>query len=300
MTHQPVLKNKVIEYLDPQPNQNFIDCTFGQGGHTYAILQKNEPDGKVLAIEQTPKLVKQAEERIKDKRLKQRLIFVNNNFVNLKEIVEKKDFKPVSGIVLDLGFSLWHIKQSGLGFSFQKEEPLIMRYDGNEKKITAKDIVNTWPPKDIARALKRYGEEKFAREIADRISQQRQAKKIETTTQLSEIVKQATPDWYHRKRIHPATRTFQALRIAVNQELENLKMVLPQAAEVLEQEGRLVIISFHSLEDRIVKNFFKKTPLKIITRKPVRPGEEEIKNNPSSRSAKLRAAVKTKEENDKS
>ncbi len=298
MTHRPVLKKEVIEYLDPRPNQNFVDCTFGQGGHAQAIMRNNEPDGKLLAIEQTSELVKQAKERMGGRELGQRLILVNDNFVNLKEIVNKKDFGPVSGILLDLGFSLWHIKHSGLGFSFQKEEPLIMRYDGDRNKITAEEVVNTWPQQDIVRILEQYGEEKFAREIADKISQRRRVEKIRTTTQLSEIIKEATPSWYHKKRIHPATRTFQALRIAVNQELENLETVLPQTTEVLEQEGRLVVISFHSLEDRIVKNFFKKSPLKIITRKPVRPGEKEIKENPSSRSAKLRAAVKTKQEND--
>lgn len=294
MNHRPVLKNKVIEYLDPRPNQNFIDCTFGQGGHAQTIIQKNKPNGKLLAIEQTPKLVKEAGERIKNKGLGKRVILVNDNFVNLKEIVKKKSFRPVAGTLLDLGFCLWHIKNSGLGFTFQKEEPLIMRYDGDKNKVTAGEIVNTWPKQDIARILKRYGEEKFAQEIADKISEQRLIKRIETTTELSEIIKEATPSWYHKKKIHPATRTFQALRIAVNQELENLKRVLPQTVEVLEEEGRLVIISFHSLEDRIVKNFFKKGPLKTITKKPVRPGEQEIRKNPSSRSAKLRAAVKTR------
>jgi 16S rRNA (cytosine1402-N4)-methyltransferase len=197
------------------------------------------------------------------------------------------------------------LKKSGRGFSFMRDEPLDMRYNPNWK-LTAADIVNFWPPKAIEKILKEYGEERFAKSIVKEIIKQRKESPIKTTFELVEATKKGVPGWYKHRRIprknsfrilrgrHSATKTFQALRIAVNNELDNLKNVLPQALDILAPQGRIVIISFHSLEDRLVKNFFKEKQekLKTLTKKPIRPSKEEIKLNPSSRSAKLRAAQK--------
>jgi len=185
-----------------------------------------------------------------------------------------------------------HIEESKRGFSFQKQEPLDMRYSISNP-VTAEKIVNYWSKTDIERILKEYGEEQFSKEIAQAIAEQRGRTPIVKTTQLVNIIEEATPRWYHKKRAHPATKTFQALRIAVNRELENIKEALPQAAELLEPQGRIAVISFHSLEDRIVKNFFKTHPsLSMITKKPIMPSLQEQKTNPRSRSAKLRIALK--------
>jgi 16S rRNA (cytosine1402-N4)-methyltransferase len=196
--------------------------------------------------------------------------------------------------LFDLGFSSWHLEESGRGFSFKQNEPLDMRYNTDLNKLTAKEITNNWTEKEIEKILKKYSQEKFAKRISKKIIEQRELKPIKSTFELIEIIKQSVPSWYQHKRIHFATKTFQALRIAVNDELNNLKQALPQALEVLEKEGRLIVISFHSLEDRIVKNFLKENSksLRILTKKPIRPSRAEIINNPRSRSAKLRAAVK--------
>ena len=307
MIHIPVLQKEVLEYLNPKPNQNFIDCTIGEAGHTLAILEKNRPKGKVLGIEWDIELYKnlsksdtraaaKGEEEDLSSLTINRLVLVNDNFVNLKEIVEREKFRPIQGILFDLGMSSWHLEESGRGFSFLRNEPLDMRF-GVQNELTAEEIVNKWKAKDIEKVLEEYGEERFAKRIAKNIVEIRKFKPIETTFQLLGVIKKAVPGWYQHQRLHFATKTFQALRIAVNDELENLKEVLPQALEILEPGGRIVVISFHSLEDRIVKNFFrnqaKEESLKILTKKPISPSkEEEIKINPRSRSAKLRAILK--------
>jgi 16S rRNA (cytosine1402-N4)-methyltransferase len=290
--HKPVLLKEVIEYLKVGKNKNYVDCTIGEGGHAIEILKRNGPKGKVLGIEIDPELYK----KLREEKL-ERLILVNDSYSNLKEIVERENFKKIHGILFDLGISSWHIEKSGRGFSFLRDEPLIMRYDAS-RGISATEIVNRWPEKEIERILKEYGEERFAKKIAREICKERKKKKIERTLQLVEVIKRAVPKWYLQRRIHFATKTFLALRIAVNNELENLKSGLLQAIDVLEREGRLVVISFHSLEDRIVKNFLKEKEregkIKILTKKPIVPSKEEIKQNPRSRSAKLRAALKIK------
>lgn len=285
--HIPVLKNEVIKYLNPRPNQNFVDCTFGQGGHSLAILEKIKPKGKVLGIELDQKLYREMKKKIKEKRL----ILVRNSYKNLEKIIKKRRLR-VNGILFDLGLSSWHLEKSKRGFSFKRNEILDMRYD-LENTLTAEKILNEWSEKEIEEILKKYGQERFAKKIAKEILKKRPIKK---TFELVEAIKKATPNWYQRKKIHFATKTFQALRIAVNDELENLKIALPQALEILERKGKLLVISYHSLEDKIVKNFFKenskKNFLKILTKKPIRPSPQEIKRNPRSRSAKLRAAMK--------
>jgi len=288
MIHIPVLQKEVLEYLDPKPNENFIDCTIGEGGHSLAILEKTAPEGKVLGIDWN-------EEIIKNTKYKNRIIPVCDNFVNLKEIIVKQKFKKISGILFDLGMSSWHLEGSGRGFSFLKKEPLDMRYNP-QNPTSAEKILNYWSREEIEKILREFGEERFSKEISEKIIGERKIKPIENTLQLVEIIKRALPSRYLYQKINPATRTFQALRIAVNNELNNLQEVLPQALEVLERGGRIAIISFQSLEDRIVKNFFreqaKNNLLKILTKKPITPANEEIRRNPRSRSAKLRAAIK--------
>jgi len=263
MTHIPVLQKEVLRYLNPKPNENFIDCTIGEGGHALALLEKIAPLGKVLGID--------CQLRLKPK---ERLILVEDNFVNLKKIVERYKFGPVQGILFDLGMSSWHLEESGRGFSFKKEEPLDMRYD-LRSNLTAEKIVNYYSKFEIEKILKEYGEEKKARKIAEKIIETRRIKPIKTTQQLLGIIRMIGVD---------PPRTFQALRIAVNHELDNLERALPQAWEILEPKGKLVVISFHSLEDRITKRFCKT--------KPIAPTLKEIERNPRARSAKLRACQK--------
>lgn len=295
MAHIPVLQKEVLEYLAPKPNENFIDCTIGGGGHAFAILEKILPKGRLLGIDLDEENIRRLKIKNQESKVKSNLILVCDNFVNLKEIIEKEKFNNVSGILFDLGMSSWHLEESGRGFSFQKKEPLDMRYN-LQNPLTAEKILNYYSASEIERILKEYGEEQFAKSIAKNIVEIRKFKPIQTTHQLIEIIKRAVPGRYQHQKIHFATRTFQALRIAVNDELNNLKNALPQVIEILEPKGRLVIISFQSLEDRIVKNFFrerqKENLIKILTKKPIKPAEEEIKINPRSRSAKLRAATK--------
>jgi len=299
--HIPVLQKEVIKYLDPKTNENFIDCTIGGGGHALAILEKIQPNGKVLGVDWD-------EEIIRRLKIKNNLILVCDNFANLKKFIKKYNFENISGVLFDLGYCSWHLEESGRGFSFLRNEPLDMRYNIKSKILTAEKIVNEWSEDALERILKEYGEERYAGRIARKIIEARKLRPIKTTFQLVELIKRAMPGRYHYRKIsrrkargflrdrHPATRTFQALRIAVNDELNNFKKALPQALEALESDGKLVIISFHSLEDRIAKNFFKdraeKGLVKILTKKPIKPSTEEIKINPRSRSAKLRACLK--------
>lgn len=292
--HTAVLQKEVLEYLNPKPNENFIDCTIGEGGHTLKILEKNGPAGKILGIDRDSRQI--ANCKLKIENYQNRVILVNDSYDNLKEIVGKNNFRPVQGILFDLGMSSWHLEESERGFSFLRDEILDMRYGTAGHKLTAVEIVNQWAEAGIEKILREYGEERFSKKIARQIIQDRKNKPIVTTTELVETIKRAVPDRFRYGKIHFATRTFQALRIAVNDELNNIKKTLPQAIEILAPEGRLVIISFHSLEDRIVKNFFKEVSLinlEIITKKPITPTKEELIINPRSRSAKLRAAIKT-------
>ncbi len=290
--HIPVLLKEVIEYLNPQPNENFIDATIGEGGHSLAILKKIAPQGKVLGVELDSAIYETVKNKLKNEK---RLILVNDSYVNIKKVVKEKQFQPVNGILFDLGMCSWQIDESKRGFSYLKDEPLDMRFSP-KSTLTAAEIVNFWKIEDLERILRDYGEEKYARRIALAIKEDRRKKRIVGTQELVEILKKALPKNYDNYRLHPAVRTFQALRIAVNNELENLKMGLILASEILAPQGKIVVISFHSLEDRIVKFFFrdnaKQNTLKILTKKPITSSQEEIKNNIRSRSAKLRAALK--------
>lgn len=290
--HISVLEEETLAILDPRSNENFIDATIGHAGHSLRILEKNGPSGKLLGIDQTEEQIETARGRIKD--FEERTILVSDNFSNLKKIVEENKFGPVNGILFDLGFSSWHVDESGRGFTFQKDEPLLMNYgpDG----LTAEQIVNQWPEEDLEMIFSQYGQEKFSGKIAREIDESRRSKPITRTLQLAELIKKAVPQRYQHGKIHCATRVFQALRIAANQELESLKKALPQALEILAPDGRMAVISFHSLEDRIVKIFLKeeaaKGSLEILTKKPITPEPAEMEHNPRSRSAKLRGAKK--------
>jgi len=315
MAHVPVMMSEVLKYLDQKPNQNFVDCTLGDGGHSTAILERTAPNGKVLGIDADAEAIENAELRMQNAELRKRLIAVQGNFRNLAAIVKEQKFGPVHGILLDLGFSSSTLER-GRGFSFERDELLDMRFD-TSSGIRAAEIVNGWNQNQLQEFLEEYGEEKLAREIAVKIVEERKKKAIVMSGQLAQVVVEAYREKIFGKPspglrppsprgrgegegripwiggIHPATRTFQALRIEVNDELGALQEVLPQAVKILEPGGRLAVIAFHSLEDRIVKQFFKEWPdekLKILTKKPIIASDEEIKNNSRARSAKLRVA----------
>lgn len=281
------MKDEAVEYLNVLSNHHYVDCTLGGGGHTEAILEKNGPTGCVIAFELDSETIKRTKKRLK--RFGKRLIVINDNFRNLQQVISTK-LQP-SGILYDLGTSMDLLKSSGRGFSFLLDEPLDMRFSDDTER-TAAEIVNRWSEKEIADVIYQYGEERLSRRIAKLIVDERRKQRIATTKELVAIIERAFPPRLRHGRIHCATRTFQALRIAVNDELKNLQESLEKAVEII-HEGRIVVISFHSLEDRIVKQFFKINKLKgigkILTKKPLTPSEEEIRENPPSRSAKLRA-----------
>ncbi|HPC30994.1 MAG TPA: 16S rRNA (cytosine(1402)-N(4))-methyltransferase RsmH [Candidatus Paceibacterota bacterium] len=290
--HLPVLLKEVIQYLKPQANEDFIDATFGEGGHSLKILEHNKLQGKVLGIEIDKEIYEKVKERFKDIK---RLILVNGSYTNLKEIVKDYQFYEVNGVLFDFGICTYHLEESGRGFTYKKNEPLDMRFDVNQD-LTAKDILNWYPEKEIEKILREFGEERYSFKIAKAVVKTRKEKKFETTMDLVELLKRVLPRNYDKHRLPFPTRTFQALRIATNNELENIKKGIDEAFEVLKPNGRLVVISFHSLEDRIIKNFFKELEKQnkgeILTKKPITPSKEEISLNPKSSSAKLRTIKK--------
>jgi len=301
-THVPVLLKEAIEGLQAQPGGYFIDCTVGLGGHATAILERILPRGKLLGIDADSEAIRVAEVRFSH--YSEVVSLVNDNFANLEAICNKYKFYPVDGILFDLGVSSMQLDTAQRGFSFQREAPLDMRFDPRQG-LTASDIVNTFSEPELAHIIKEYGEERHSRQIAQYIVQSRP---ITSTVQLARVVEQILGRKHGK--IHPATRTFMALRIAVNRELENLKVALEQTIALLRFRGRLVVISYHSLEDRIVKEFMRREAssclcppgtivcrcghvptLKLISRKVIRPTSSlEIESNPRSRSAKMRIA----------
>jgi 16S rRNA (cytosine1402-N4)-methyltransferase len=272
--HIPVLLNEVITVLDPQPGEFFIDATYGAGGHARAIREKISPKGNLLGIDW---------ERTGD------------NYADLPEILKKKKLPKADGLLIDLGFSSDQLATGGKGFSFLVDEPLLMTYSEIEKPVA--QIIRELKEAELTTVIKQYGEERYARRIAVAIKAAGKKKIITTSKQLAMVVAAAVPRNYEQGRIHPATRTFQALRIYANRELENLETILKSIFEIVGLGGRVAIISFHSIEDRIVKNYFRDYAragkVELITKKPVQATETEVKNNPRSRSAKLRAAKVT-------
>ena len=294
MIHQPVLLKEVLKIFNPKPNQNFIDATLGEGSHSIEILKKTAPKGKILGIEFDSVLIKEAEKNFKKFNLEKRVILVNDNFSNLEKIVKKNNFFDFEGILFDLGISKWHFKKSKRGFSFQKNEILDLRINPKFQTLKGFEILNLWQKPEIEKILREFGEIKIAKKIAEEIIKERKIKPIINTFDLIKVLEKFSK-FLKRKnqKIHFATKVFMALRIAVNNEIENLKEGLNQAFKVLKVNKKIVVISFHSLEDRIVKNFFKelkqKKLVKVLTKKPIVPSIEEIQKNPSARSAKLRA-----------
>ena len=299
--HTPVLLEETIQALAVQPGGRYIDCTIGTGGHADAILKYSTPGGQLLGIDADPEAIKTARKRLAD--YGDSVLLVNENSINLEAICIKYDFSPVHGILFDLGLSSLQLNGNGRGFSFQHDAPLDMRLHPDQE-TTAADIVNTYPESKLANIIKSYGEESHSHRIAHYIVQ---ARPVKTTSHLVKTIERAIGQ--RRGKIHPATKTFQALRIAVNHELENLESALKQSINLLGFEGRLAIISYHSLEDRIVKQFMQReskgcicppnaptcvcqhTPtVRLVTKKVITPSLEEIRRNPRSRSAKLRVA----------
>ncbi len=286
--HKSVLLNEAIEFLKVEPGEKYIDATLGGGGDTIRILEQG---GSVLGLDADQEAITYVQEKIKDLRLKfkEELIVVKGNFRDIEELALKNGFEEVAGILFDLGVSSHQVNTAERGFSFQKDGELDMRMD-KDLGVKAKDLIAVLSKGELQELFIRLGEERFASSIAKHIDAYRKEKPIETTAELAEIVKQSYSGPF--SKIHPATKVFQALRIAVNDELHNLEETLPQAISLLKPKGRLVIISFHSLEDRIVKDAYKTFQGKglgsIITKKPIEPREEEITQNARSRSAKMR------------
>jgi 16S rRNA (cytosine1402-N4)-methyltransferase len=285
--HVPVLVQEVLSALQVKPGGSYVDCTVGEGGHASAILEAASPGGRLLGIDMDLQALKTAERVLWSYR--DSSVLVNENFRDLEQVAERHGFTPVDGILFDLGLSSLQLQGGGRGFSFRTEEPLDMRFD-NRQELTAWDVVNEYSSEELARVLSTYGEERRSNRIAQAIVYSRP---IDTSLRLAQVVQRAT-----RRplgRIHPATRTFQAIRIEVNRELDNLESVLGQAVSLLKAGGKLVVISYHSLEDRIVKLFLRYADRKARTlhRDNIRiipPSKEEVRTNPRSRSARLRVA----------
>ncbi len=310
--HLPVLPTEVMAYLDPEPGGRYIDGTLGGGGHTGMLLEWSAPTGQVLGIDTDLQALTRVRQRFANEIENNRLVLAHGNFSDLTRIARESGFLSLQGVLLDLGFSSDQMDTPERGFAFSHDGPLDMRLNQDEPQ-TAADLINSASEEEIADIIWRYGEERRSRQIARRIVRAREQKAITRTSQLAELAATGVP--FKPGSIHPATRTFQALRIAINGELDRLTAVLPQMLEVLQLDqeeqhgGRMAIISFHSLEDRIVKEFFQreakdcicppqipvcvcehKARLRILTRKPISASLEEVAANPRARSAKLRVA----------
>ncbi|MGP8320897.1 MAG: 16S rRNA (cytosine(1402)-N(4))-methyltransferase RsmH [Methanosarcinaceae archaeon] len=316
--HIPVMLNEVIKYLKIKIGGKYIDCTFGGGGYTFKIIEKIGKNGEIVAIDMDEMAIKNAKIQINKKKIKN-IALIHDNFKNLEQVIKKKynDIKIFDGIVLDLGLSSAQLEDRNRGFSFKSDTPLNMSFGNNvlDAKIqTTEYIVNNLKQEELCRIFRKYGDERFAKRIAQNICEERKINIIKTTDSLVKIIKSAIPKKFQKNRIHPATKVFQALRIATNNELNNLEEVLPIAIKILKKGGRIVVISYHSLEDRIVKHFFKreiknclcppiipecrcehKAQIKLILKnrkKLILPSEKEIINNTRARSAKMRVAEK--------
>jgi len=312
--HKPVLLAEVLAALQPAPGQSYLDATLGGGGHAAALLKALQPNGKLLGLDADPNAIQAATAFFQtfgsEEISPNSYTLCQTNFQHLTKWAKAQEFELFDGILFDLGVSSPQLDTPERGFAFRTDGPLDMRLDPTSD-FTAADLLATWDEKKLADTIYLYGEERKSRQIARRIVERRQRQPIETTTDLANLVAQVLPQSFKaRAKIHPATRTFQALRIAVNQELERLERALPQAVALLRPGGKLAVISFHSLEDRIVKLFFRAESgyggneasdqplrLRILTKKPIQPQAEEIQANPRSRSAKLRVAERICAEN---
>lgn len=305
--HISVLLDEVIDGLDIKPDGIYVDCTLGGGGHSIEILKRLSEKGKLIGIDQDTNALKAAGEKLKNFK---NVIYVHDNFYNIEEILKSLNIEKVDGILMDLGVSSHQLDEGERGFSYMQDAPLDMRMN-RESHFSAYNVINEYEEKELYRVIKEYGEEKFAKRIAFNIVKNRNEKPIETTLQLVDIIKRSIPAKFRREGHHPAKRTFQAIRIEVNRELYILDKAIEDGVNRLNKGGRITIITFHSLEDRIVKNKFnqlqnpctcpkdfpicvcgKTSKLKVISRKPIVASEEELEDNPRSRSAKLRIGKK--------
>ncbi|MGD2269339.1 MAG: 16S rRNA (cytosine(1402)-N(4))-methyltransferase RsmH [Desulfobacterales bacterium] len=306
--HIPVMPTEVVYFLNCRPGKIYIDCTLGGAGHAMAICDNILPDGILIGIDQDTDAIRNAEKSLKSYGANVRL--VHDNFINLPAILSRYHIQAADGLLLDLGLSSYQLESSGRGFSFTRDEPLDMRMN-TDARLQASDIINSAGEENLKNILKDYGGERWSQRIARKIVQKRRLEKIRSSHQLVNIVCEAVPRQAFRQRIHPATRVFMALRIVVNQELENLASFMASATDYLNPGGRLCVLSFHSLEDRIVKKHMKlwakgcicptgipacvcghKPSARILTKSVVRPQKKEIEINPKARSAKLRAVEK--------
>ncbi len=289
--HTPVMLEEILGYLNLSPGKVIVDATLGTGGHTEAVLGRISPCGKLIGIDRDQVSLKVAKTRLRN--YAEYCEFVYGNFSDIDVILKKLNIKKVDGILFDLGISSFQLEEPERGFSFQSDGPLDMRLDRNTH-ISAYDLVNNLNEEEISHLLWSFGQERWHNRIARFLVKERGKRPISTTSELTQVVVRAIPYRYRHYRIHAATRTFQALRIAVNRELETLESGIVKAIAALEKNGRICVISFHSLEDRIVKLKFRLAAqeglIKIITPKPLTPGETEARVNPSSRSSKLRVA----------
>ena len=284
--HTPVLLKEVIKFLDPKPGEFVIDGTINGGGHAKEVYKKISPGGTLIGIDWDLEIIKETAEKLTSH--ESEVILICDNYAHAIDTLIKKEVKA-DGLFLDLGFSTNQLENSGRGFSFLKDEPLLMTYSRESKPVM--DIIKEKNEEELADIIFKLGGERRSRKIAKAIKSE---KNIKTSKQLADIVKQVVSKGYERGRIHPATRTFQSLRIYANDELNNLENALKKVSRLVKKGGRIVILSFHSLEDKLVKSYFKnyaqEKTLEILTKKPVEPTRDEIKINPRSRSAKLRAA----------
>ena len=294
--HEPILLQEVIEYLNCQPNRTYVDGTVGSGGHAGAILDKSSPAGRLIGLDWDEEAIQRARKNLAS--FGKRMELVKSNYKDLGSVLETLSIRTVDGILLDLGVSTEQLEDGGRGFSFLRDGPLDMRMN-REIRTTAQELLRRLSPVEMSRIFHLYGEERFANRIAKGIAHQRQTSPLRTTGDLVDVIKKNLPS--HSGRIHPATRAFQALRIAVNEEIENLQTFLGRSKDFLNPGGRLVIISFHSLEDRAVKNYFRQwakgeegipPSFRVLTPKPVMASSAEVLDNPKARSAKLRAVEK--------
>jgi 16S rRNA (cytosine1402-N4)-methyltransferase len=289
--HTPVMLDETLEGLNVQKGGNYIDCTLGDGGHALEIIKKG---GVVLGVDVHDEALKRAKTRIEKEGFGAKLKTIRGNFRDIENLATQSGFSQVHGILYDLGYSQTQLEDESLGLSFLKDQPLDMRLD-KDLGVTAGDLVNALPSRDLATIFSLYGGERYAKRFAGEIVKRRSMEKFRTTKDLADLIVGAAPPGYEHGRMHPATRVFQALRIVVNNELENLEISLPRAARMLLPGGRMVVISFHSLEDKLVKQFGQQArpTIKAVAKKPLVPGEEEIDKNYRSRSAKLRVFEKT-------
>ena len=299
--HYTVMLNEAVDALECERGKIYVDCTLGGGGHSELILQRISPDGRLIAFDIDDEAIAHAKERLKNY---PNLTIVKSSYVNIRSELKKLGIEKITGgVILDLGASYHQLTKAERGFSFSKDAPLDMRFD-MDSKFSAYDVVNNYKEDDLVRIFSEYGEERFSKRIAKKIVEIRAKKKIETTGELASIIINATPKI--KSSVHPATRVFQAIRIEVNNELKNVNFVLHDILDLIDIGGIISVLSFHSLEDRIVKNFFKneskrcrcneiicKCPppkIELVNKKPIMASIEEIRENPPSRSAKLRIA----------